>query len=84
MATALNNLALLLFAQDRPDEAEPLYRRAIAIEEKVLGPRHPDLARSLDNYAALLREEGRDAEARPLEARARDIRTRHAWEQPTS
>jgi hypothetical protein len=73
----------MLFAQGRPAEAEPLYRRSIAIQEKVLGSQHPDLARSLDNYAALLRKQGRDAEARGFETRARDIRTRHAWDQPS-
>jgi len=49
----------------------------------VLGPQHPDLARALDNYAALLRKQGRDGEARPLETRAGDIRARHAWAQPS-
>jgi hypothetical protein len=83
VATALNNLALMLFAQGRPGEAEPLYRRSIAIQEKVLGAQHPDLDRSLDNYAALLRKQGRDGEARTFETRARDIRTRHAWDQPS-
>ncbi len=39
----------------RYDEAEPLYKRSLAIREKALGPEHPDVAASLENYAALLR-----------------------------
>jgi hypothetical protein len=43
---------------------------------------HPDVAKTLDNYAALLRETGRVRQARNVEAQARGIRTAHAWEQP--
>ena len=60
------------------DEAEPLFQRALAIREKALGPDHPNVALSLENYAALLRETGRGAEANKLEARAKAIRARHA------
>ena len=45
--------------------------RSLAIQEKALGPEHPDVATSLENYAALLRETGRTAEADKMEARAR-------------
>ncbi len=38
MATDLNNLAELYRAQGKHTEAEPLYRRALAIVEKALGP----------------------------------------------
>lgn len=41
VARDLNNLALLLRATKRLGEAEPLYRRALAILEKSLGPDHP-------------------------------------------
>jgi len=34
-------------------EAEPLYRRALAIVEKALGPEHPNVAASLNNLAEL-------------------------------
>ena len=33
--------------------AEPLIKRSLAIREKVLGPDHPDVARSLNNLAEL-------------------------------
>jgi hypothetical protein len=37
----LNNLAGLLRATNRLAEAEPMYRRALAIDEKSYGPDHP-------------------------------------------
>ena len=40
----LNNLAVLLQATNRLAEAEPLYRRALAIDERSYGPDHPDVA----------------------------------------
>jgi len=54
VATSLNNLALLL--QDKGDSAgaEPLYRRALAIAEKVLGPDHPQTKTVRTNLQALL------------------------------
>ncbi len=42
VAQSLNNLALLYYAQGRYDVAEPLHKRALAIEEKALGPDHPN------------------------------------------
>ena len=42
--TILNNLALLLQATNRLAEAEPLMRRALAIDEKSYGPEHPNVA----------------------------------------
>ncbi len=78
----LNNLALLYKAQGRYAEAEPLYKRSLAIDEKALGPEHPAVATSLENYAALLRKTGRGAEAENKEARAKAIRAKHAKENP--
>jgi tetratricopeptide (TPR) repeat protein len=40
------------------------------IREKVLGPEHPDTARSLNNLALLLQAQGDIARARPLFERA--------------
>src|SRR5208283_5631638 len=57
-------------------EAEPLSQRALAIREKALGPEHPDVASTLENYASLLRKMDRPEEAEPLEARARAIRAK--------
>ena len=40
--------------QDKYDDAEKLYKRSLAIEEKVYGPDHPDVATGINNLAALL------------------------------
>ncbi len=82
VATSLNNLAVLYDAQGRYAEAEPLYKRALAILEKALGPEHPYVAQGLENYAVLLRGTGRSAEADRLDARAKEIRAKHAEENP--
>ena len=73
-ATALNNLAESYRAQARYNEAEPLYRRALAIGEKTLGLDHPDLAAWLNNLASLLYSTGRYDEAEPFHRRALAIR----------
>ncbi len=57
-------------------EAEPLYQRSLATYEKVLGPEHPTVATSLENYAALLRQTARADEAERMEARAKAIRAK--------
>ena len=69
----LNNLGLALEAQAEYGEAEPLYQRALKIDEKALGPEHPDVARDLNNLAELYREQGKYAEAEPLYRRALKI-----------
>ncbi|MGA9727952.1 MAG: tetratricopeptide repeat protein, partial [Methylocella sp.] len=47
-----------------------LHERALPIDEKVLGPEHPDTATSLNNLAFLLRDTGHAREAEPLFRRA--------------
>jgi hypothetical protein len=55
-------------------QAEPLFRRALAIREKVLGPDHPDTAQSINNLALVLYAKGDYAGAEPLLRRALAIR----------
>src|SRR5262249_50203654 len=66
VALSLDNLASLYTSQDRYTEAEPLYRRALAIREKVLGPQHPAVANNINGLAELYRAQNRNAEAEPL------------------
>ncbi|MBI3373963.1 MAG: CHAT domain-containing protein [Betaproteobacteria bacterium] len=66
VAASLHKLAGLYYAQRRYAEAEPLYRRSLAIREKALGLEHPDVAASLYKLAELYRAQGRYAEAEPL------------------
>ena len=49
----LNNLGQVEKVEGHFAEAEPLIKRSLAIREKVLGPDHPDVARSLNNLAEL-------------------------------
>ncbi len=77
MTQSLNNLAELYRQQGNYAEAAPLYRRSLAIMENALGPEHPNVATSLENYAALLREIGRADEAAEMEARAKAIRAKY-------
>jgi tetratricopeptide (TPR) repeat protein len=66
--------ALLYDNQGRYADAEPLYKRALAIREKTLGPDHPDVAQSLNNLASLYDHQGRYADAEPLSKRSLAIR----------
>ena len=38
---SLTNLGSLIYDQGRYADAEPLFERALTIEEKTLGPDHP-------------------------------------------
>jgi outer membrane protein TolC len=55
VAATLNNLAVVLKAQGRYDEAAALYRRAIRTLEGRVEPSHPTLRSARSNYAKLLR-----------------------------
>jgi len=65
---------VLYNAQGRSSQAEPFFKRSLAIWEKALGPDHPNVATSLENMAALYRKSGREKEAEALEKRAAAIR----------
>ena len=81
----LNGREITIFLYDNQSkyaEAEPLYQRSLAIVEKALGPEHPDVAKSLEDYAGLLRATGRVSEAAKMEARAKAIRAKHAQKNP--
>ena len=54
-AVALENLALLRRIEGRFEAAESLYTRALAVEEKVFGREHPEVATTLMSLAALYR-----------------------------
>ncbi len=69
-ATVLNNTALSLDEAGDYAAAEPLFRRALAINEKALGPDHPEVAANLNNLAMLLSAKGDYAGAEPLYRRA--------------
>jgi tetratricopeptide (TPR) repeat protein len=72
-ATALNNLALTYHYLARYMEAEPLYRRAIEIDERVFGKDHPNVATDYNNLAGLLQDQGKYDQAETLFRRAMEI-----------
>ena len=66
----LNALGLVYDRQGRYAKVAPLYRRSLAIAEKVLGPEHPNVATSLNNLASFYYVQRKYAEAEPLYRRA--------------
>eukprot|EP00903_Cladosiphon_okamuranus_P006332 g6204.t1 len=55
-------------------EDKPLLQRSLAIDEKVYGPDHPQVATDLNNLAGLLQRQGHHDEAKPLYKRSLAIR----------
>ena len=52
------NLAIVLKYEGDLKEAKEYHERAFAIRQQTLGPQHPDVASSYDNFAALLCDQG--------------------------
>ena len=77
MAESLNLLAVIYLAQGKYAKAEPLYRRALAILKKRVGPDHPNIVKTLNNLAELYEKIGKRVEAAALRDRAR--RCRKGW-----
>jgi tetratricopeptide (TPR) repeat protein len=73
-ALLLVRTGLFLSGQAQYAEAELLYKQALGIYERTLGPEHPDTITSLDNLADLYRLQGRYAEAETLFERVWGIR----------
>jgi tetratricopeptide (TPR) repeat protein len=73
-ARLLNQIGSYLLERARYLEAEPLFIRALATRERLLGTEHPDTARSLDSLARLYYSQGKYSEAEPLLLRALEIR----------
>jgi|GEM_PF-645840 len=69
----LNSLAETYRSQAKYREAEPFYKRILAMDEKALGPEDPSVAASLNNLANNYRVLGKYAEAEPLYKRALKI-----------
>jgi len=65
-ALYMNNLGNLYHTVANYKEAEPLYKRAQAIDEASFGKDHPKVAIRLNNLAALYQATHRPAQAEPL------------------
>ena len=77
VAGLLVHLGQLAYEQGDLVASESFLRRAIAAQEKSLGPQHPDLARSLNDLARTLAAQGNKAEALADALRAETIGAAH-------
>jgi tetratricopeptide (TPR) repeat protein len=66
LALLLNRIGYYFRQRAFNSRAEPLYRRALAINENAYGPDHPAVATVLNNLALLLHDTARVAQAEPL------------------
>ena len=76
LAYLFNEVARFYLDAGRYSDAEPLFRRALEGNERVLGKEHPDTLSSLNNLAELLRMKGDYAEAEPIYRRALEAKER--------
>jgi tetratricopeptide (TPR) repeat protein len=70
----LNQLGEYSYYKGDYESAKPLFERALAIREKILGKEHPDVANSLNNLAGLYRSQDDYEQAKPLYERALAIK----------
>ena len=73
VAGLLDRQASLLQVIAQYEDAEPLFCRALAIDEASYGNDHPNVATDLNNLALLLKATNRLAEAEPLMRRVVEI-----------
>ena len=69
----LNQLGVNAYFQSDPDTAARYWRQNLALDERVLGANHPDLALTLNSLARLMIEQRKFREAIPLLARSEKI-----------
>ena len=69
-AATLHNLAGVYNEQGKYTEAEPLYKRALAIYEQKLGPDHPDTVKVRNNLADLYKRQSLERPQRNVPAEA--------------
>lgn len=63
LADTLNDLGVLYGMQDRDIEAEPLFQRALAINEQAYGRHHPSVVLTLQNLSVIYASQNKFSEA---------------------
>jgi hypothetical protein len=71
------------YYQNHYERAVPLYKRALEIREKALGPDHPDVAQTLRNLAYVYKAQGRYTLAEQLYKRSLVIREKALSPKPS-
>ncbi|MBD3402035.1 tetratricopeptide repeat protein, partial [candidate division GN15 bacterium] len=74
LSAVIDLLAMIHMETGRPESAEWLYRRALAMRQEHLGERHPMTATSLTNLAMHLKEQSESDQAERLYLRALEIK----------
>lgn len=77
LSASFNELAKLFCAQQKYEEAEALYSRALTVEEKALGEDHPGLIPSISRLAIVYRIQEKFDAAEPLCVRALELARNH-------
>jgi len=67
---SIASLADLYLTEGKPAAAERLFRRALALQERMLGREHPAVAETLKSWAALHADHGQDETAERLYTQA--------------
>ena len=70
----LNNEVMTLYRAGNYDRAVTVAKKALEVANKNAGQKHPDVATSLNNLAALYRTQGQYAQAEPLYKRSLAIK----------
>lgn len=76
LAFSLNKLARLTQEQAAYDEAEILFREALAMRRRLLGDSHPDVAVIMNNLGWLMQEQGRYDDAEKLHLQSLELQRR--------
>lgn len=69
----LNQLGVNAYFESNPDAAVRYWRQNLALDERVLGPDHPDLALTLNSLGRVMIEQRKFREAIPLLSRSEKI-----------
>ena len=70
MASLLTDIAALHSEHERFATAQPLYERALRVQEKLLGKEHADTVQTLTDLAICYLDQGLNNQGRPLLERA--------------
>jgi tetratricopeptide (TPR) repeat protein len=69
-ARLLNEVGVYLRNRAEYKQAKRIHERALAIDEAILGPDHPDVAIDASNLGSVLKDQGNLSGAKPLIERA--------------